>query len=44
MRSAGKAVPGVKIEVRGEDNKEVPRGEIGEICIHSPSNTAGYFP
>ena len=43
MRSAGKAVPGVKIEVRGEDNKEVARGEIGEICIHSPSNTAGYW-
>ncbi len=43
MRSAGKAVPGVKIEVRGEDNTELPRGEIGEICIHSPSNTAGYW-
>ncbi len=43
MRSAGKAVPGVSIEVRGADNKEVPRGEIGEICIKSPSNTAGYW-
>ncbi|BDI60589.1 long-chain-fatty-acid--CoA ligase [Qipengyuania nanhaisediminis] len=43
MRSAGKAVPGVTIEVRGADNAEVPRGEIGEVCIHSPSNTAGYW-
>ncbi|MEO0419732.1 MAG: long-chain-fatty-acid--CoA ligase [Pseudomonadota bacterium] len=43
MRSAGKAVPGVQIEVRGEDNVEVARGTIGEICIHSPSNTAGYW-
>ncbi|MEM9086975.1 MAG: long-chain-fatty-acid--CoA ligase [Pseudomonadota bacterium] len=43
MRSAGKAVPGVEIEVRGEDNKELARGEIGEICILSPSNTAGYW-
>ena len=43
MRSAGKAVPGVEIEIRSEDNKEVPRGEIGEICIHSPSNTQGYW-
>ena len=43
MRSAGKAVPGVSIEVRGPDNAEVPRGEIGEICILSPSNTAGYW-
>ncbi|MFO6445621.1 long-chain-fatty-acid--CoA ligase [Erythrobacter sp. NE805] len=43
MRSAGKALPGVAIEVRGPDNKEVPRGEIGEVCIRSPSNTAGYW-
>ena len=43
MRSAGKAVPGVEIEIRGEDNTEVPRGEIGEICIKSPSNTEGYW-
>jgi fatty-acyl-CoA synthase len=43
MRSAGKAVPGVKIEVRSSDNKELPLGEIGEVCIHSPSNTAGYW-
>ncbi|TWJ09586.1 long-chain-fatty-acid--CoA ligase [Altererythrobacter ishigakiensis] len=43
MRSAGKAVPGAKIEVRGPDNKEVPLGEIGEVCVKSPSNTAGYW-
>lgn len=43
MRSAGKACPGVEIEVRGADNLEVPRGDIGEVCIRSPSNTAGYW-
>ncbi|ASJ90740.1 long-chain-fatty-acid--CoA ligase [Porphyrobacter sp. CACIAM 03H1] len=43
MRSAGRALPGVAIEVRGPDNVEVPRGEIGEVCILSPSNTAGYW-
>ena len=43
MRSAGKAVPGVEVEIRGPDNKEVPLGEIGEVCIRSPSNTAGYW-
>jgi acyl-CoA synthetase (AMP-forming)/AMP-acid ligase II len=43
MRSAGKACPGVEIEVRGADNVEVPRGDIGEVCIRSPSNTAGYW-
>lgn len=43
MRSAGKALPGVQIEVRGPDNVELPRGEIGEVCILSPTNTAGYW-
>ncbi len=43
MRSAGKACPGVAIEVRDADNREVPRGDIGEVCIRSPSNTAGYW-
>lgn len=43
MRSAGKAVPGAEIEIRGADNKAVPCGEIGEVCIKSPSNTAGYW-
>lgn len=43
MRSAGKAVPGVEIQVRGDNNVETARGEIGEICILSPSNTAGYW-
>jgi fatty-acyl-CoA synthase len=43
MRSAGKACPAVQIEVRGPDNVEVPRGDIGEVCIRSPSNTQGYW-
>jgi acyl-CoA synthetase (AMP-forming)/AMP-acid ligase II len=43
MRSAGKALPGVQIEVRGANNVEVPRGDIGEVCILSPSNTPGYW-
>ena len=43
MRSAGKAVAGVEVEIRGPDNKELPLGEIGEVCIRSPSNTAGYW-
>jgi len=43
MRSAGKAVPGVEIEVRDADNREVSHGDIGEVCIRSPSNTPGYW-
>ncbi|MEO0908731.1 MAG: AMP-binding protein, partial [Pseudomonadota bacterium] len=43
MRSAGKAVPGVEIQIRDENNQAVECGQIGEICILSPSNTAGYW-
>ncbi|MEP2737167.1 MAG: long-chain-fatty-acid--CoA ligase [Erythrobacter sp.] len=43
MRSAGKAIPGVEAQIRGPDNKELPLGEIGEVCIRSPSNTEGYW-
>ncbi len=43
MRSAGRAMAGVEVEIRDSDGQEVPRGEIGEICIKSPSNMIGYW-
>ncbi len=43
MRSAGKAVPGAEVAVLGPDGNELPRGEIGEVAVRSPSNTSGYW-
>jgi fatty-acyl-CoA synthase len=43
MRSAGKAVPGTELKVIGEDGQELPRGEVGELIVKSPSNMAGYW-
>lgn len=43
MRSAGKALPGVTVKVVDEQGNELPRGEIGELVIHSPSNMTGYW-
>ncbi len=43
MRSAGKAVPGVEIRVVDPEGNEVPRGEIGEVAVKSPSNMVGYW-
>lgn len=43
MRSAGRAVPGVELKVVGEDGIELPRGEVGELLIRSPSNMVGYW-
>lgn len=43
MRSAGKAVPGAKMKIAGEDGARLPDGEIGELLIKSPSNMLEYW-
>lgn len=43
MRSAGRAVPGTELKVVGEDGAELPRGEVGELIVRSPSNMIGYW-
>lgn len=43
MRSAGKPLPGIEVEIRDEDGKELPRGEVGEICARGPANMVGYW-
>lgn len=42
MRSAGKALPGVELEIRDESDLRLPAGAIGEIVTRSSSNMAGY--
>jgi fatty-acyl-CoA synthase len=43
MRSAGKPVQGVEIEIRGRDGAAMPVGEIGEIVTRSTANMLGYW-
>lgn len=43
LRSAGRAAPGVTIAIVNEQHEEVPRGETGEIRIHSPNRMLGYW-
>ena len=43
MRSAGKAVPGTEMKVVDEDGNTLPVGEVGELCVKSPSNMLGYW-
>ena len=43
MRSAGKALPGVRIKVIDADGRELPPRQTGEICVASPSNMKGYW-
>ncbi|HYW04713.1 MAG TPA: fatty acid--CoA ligase [Gammaproteobacteria bacterium] len=43
MRSAGKALPGVELAVVDAAGNRLPPREVGEICVRSPSNMAGYW-
>ncbi len=42
-RSTGRTIPIMRIEVRDEAGKEVPRGEIGEIWFYGPMLIRGYW-
>lgn len=41
--TTGKPVPGYEIELRGEDGKPVPDGEIGDLYIKGPSTALMYW-
>lgn len=43
LGSIGYPSSGIDVKVLDENNNEVPRGEIGEICIKSLTNMLGYF-
>jgi acyl-CoA synthetase (AMP-forming)/AMP-acid ligase II len=43
MRSAGKALPGVELKIVGDDGREMPVGEVGELITRSTNNMAGYW-
>ncbi|GAA2689811.1 AMP-binding protein [Streptomyces lunalinharesii] len=43
MRTAGKVLPGVEVEVRDAQGEPVPVGEPGEICVRSPEVMQGYW-
>ena len=41
--STGRPVEGVEVRIVGEDGKELPRGEVGEICARGENVTRGYL-
>lgn len=41
--TTGKAVPGYDLRVVGEDGKDVPPGEIGELLVSGPSCAVAYW-
>lgn len=43
LGSCGKPVPGVLISLRDGSGREVPNGEVGEICVRTDKLMTGYW-
>jgi long-chain acyl-CoA synthetase len=43
LRSAGRAVPGIVIQIQDPDGKNLPSGEVGEVCIRGGSYLREYW-
>lgn len=43
VRSAGQPVLGVDLEIRDENDRILPLGEVGEICARGPNLMSGYW-
>ncbi|MYS81513.1 long-chain-fatty-acid--CoA ligase [Embleya scabrispora] len=43
LRSAGRVCPGNELRILDDAGRELPTGEIGQICIRTPSRMLGYW-
>ncbi|MEU8032246.1 fatty acid--CoA ligase [Streptomyces sp. NPDC049099] len=43
MQAAGHPYPGVRAKVIDDEGKELPPGEIGEVCLHTPARMVEYW-
>ena len=41
--SVGRPLPGVELAVLDDDDRAVPRGEMGAVCLRSPAAMTGYW-
>src|ERR1051326_9039986 len=41
--TSGRAIPGVEVQVVGDDGKEVARGDAGEIVVRGYNVMLGYY-
>jgi len=43
LGSVGQPTVGTEVRVLDDQDRELPRGQVGELCLRSPSNMAGYW-
>jgi long-chain acyl-CoA synthetase len=43
LRSAGRPVMGVRVEIQGPDGRPAPLGEVGEVCAQGGNLMRGYW-
>ncbi|MEV5598090.1 AMP-binding protein [Streptomyces sp. NPDC052496] len=43
LAGAGRPVPGMRVEVRDDEGRRLPAGQVGEVWMRGPSVMAGYL-
>ena len=43
LGSVGQPIPGVEVEILDDDDRPVPVGAVGEVCVRGPNVMLGYY-
>jgi long-chain acyl-CoA synthetase len=43
LGSVGPPIPGVEVRILDDDDRDVPPGEVGEVCVRGPNVMLGYY-
>ena len=43
LGSVGQALPGVVVAILDDDDRPLPTGEVGEVCVRGPNVMRGYY-